>query len=287
MKPKAKTAIVSDSALSLPRRMVEEHHLHLVPLELVFKGRTYLDGYDLEPSEFYRMLKTSDELPVTSAPGPGSFLEVFRRASAEVEGILCLTLASQFSASYDSARAAVEIAKDALPDTPITLLDSRSATGGQALIALESARAALTGEGLEHVAEAAQRVIPKVRVIAFLDTLFYLWRGGRVPKVALWASSILKLKPLMELSQGGVHLVGRPRTRGRAIERLLDIMQERVGQTDLHVSVMHADSPVEAGELKERVASEFHCKELIISEFTPVMGAHTGPGLLGLAFWAE
>ncbi|MBI4298679.1 MAG: DegV family protein [Chloroflexi bacterium] len=287
MRLKAKTAIVSDSALSLPRDVAGEYGLYIVPMKLTFQGRTYLDGYDLEPSEFYRLLRTSDSLPVTSAPDPGSFLEVFSRASDNAEGILCLTVASRLSASYQSAKVALEMAKESLPNTPITLLDSGSAAGGQALIALESAGAALRGHDLEHVTQAAQRVIQKVRVIAFLDTLFYLWKGGRVPKVALWATSIIKMKPIMELFQGEVHLIERPRTRSHAVGRLIDIMHKHVGKADLHVAVMHADDIVGAEELKENIASDFHYKELIISEFTPVMGAHTGPGLLGLAFWSE
>ncbi|MFH1560020.1 MAG: DegV family protein [Chloroflexota bacterium] len=117
--------------------------------------------------------------------------------------------------------------------------------------------------------------------------LHYLARGGRIPRIAAWAGSALRLKPMMELSQGEIRLLGRPRTRQRAIEHLLTIVHERAGDDPIRANVMHAMALDDALTLKERLLTEFNCVETLVSEFTPVMGAHTGPGLLGIAFHRE
>ena len=280
-------AIVADSAISLSQDIVEEYGIHVVPIELIFQGSSYKDGQDLMPSNFYRMLRTSSQLPTTSAPSPETFLQAFERAGIEARSILCLTISSSFSATFNNARIAVDTVKDSFPHLNVELLDTGTAAGGEALIALEAARVAQSGSGLEEVTAAAKRVSARVGLIAFIDTLYFLWKGGRVPRIGLWAASILKIKPLMEMSQGEVNPVAKPRTRSRATERLVSLMRQRVGEAPAHVSVMHADSLEEARALKERIGEEFNCSELFVSEFTPVMGAHTGPGLLGLAFWSE
>ncbi len=283
----AKVAIVTDSASSLPKEIVEQYHLRIVPTQLIFQGHSYSDGVDLEPSQFYRMLRASNHLPTTSAPSPVSFLEAFEKAGKDADSVLCLTLSSSFSATFNNAQMAVEMAKESLPDTSIDVLDTGTAAGGEALVVLQAARTALSGGGLVEVMEAAQKVAEKVNLVAFLDTLYFLWKGGRVPRIGVWVASLLQLKPLLEMSQGQVRLRHKPRTRQRATERLIAMMRDRIGPASAHVSVMHADALEEALALKERIAREFTCSELLISEFTPVMGAHIGPGLLGLAFWGE
>jgi DegV family protein with EDD domain len=124
-----------------------------------------------------------------------------------------------------------------------------------------------------------------VRQLAFLETLHYAWKGGRVPKIAAWAGSLLQVKPLLELSHGEVSLRGRPRTRQKAIDRLLQLVAEDAKGAPLRINVLHAQAPEDALALQQRVERELHCTEVIVSEFAAVVGAHTGPGLLGLAYY--
>ena len=283
----SRVAIVVDSAISLPKKVTEEHGLYVVPMDVVFEGKTYRDGLDMETAEFYERMQESHKLPTTSAPSPASFLEVFRSASQNTNNILCLTLSSKFSRTYESARSAVELAAQSLSNVQISLVDTHTAAGAQALVALAAARSALEGSSVEKVRAVAQEVASRVSLVAFLDTLYYLWKGGRVPKVGLWIASILKIKPLLELSNGEVHMIERPRTRTRATERLLAIMRQRIKEERVHAAVIHAHSFEEAETLRACIASEFECDELFVSEFTPVLGAHTGPGLLGIAFWSD
>lgn len=280
-------SIVVDSAASLSPEMAKRPRLHVVPMGLSFGATTYLDGSDLSPTDFYRMLKESPVLPTTSAPSPASFLDAFRQAAGESRSVLCLTVASRFSASFDSAEAAAREAKEALPDLEVSVLESQSAAGGEGLIALEAWRAATLDAGLNEVRQIAQKLIVQVRLLAFVDTLYYLWKGGRVPRIAHQGASLLRIKPLFELAQGQVRTVARPRTHRRAVRRLIEMMRQRVGPAPIHATVMHADAAEAAEDLRQQVEAEFPCQELFISEFTPVMGAHIGPGLLGIAFWSD
>ena len=174
-----------------------------------------------------------------------------------------------------------------LPGCHIEVVDSKSAAGAQGLIALEAARTAQAGGDLQSVLRRIEELVPKVNLLAFLDTLYYLSKSGRVPRVAAWAGSLLGIKPLTELKLGGAHMLGKPRSRSRATERLLGMMKSRVEARPTHVNVMHADSIEDAERLRGRVEAEINCRELFISEFTPVMGTHLGPGLLGLAFYTD
>ena len=287
MKPKSRVAIVVDSAASLPADMHQRTQLHVVPMRLTFGGLTYLDGLDLSTSDFYRMLRESREIPTTSAPSPSSFLETFRQASEEAETALCLTVASRFSACFNSAMTAVEEAKDALPGFQVSVLDTETAAGGEGLVAVEAWRTAENSGGLAEVLATAQSVIPRVKLLACVDTLHYLRKSGRVPAIAQAGASLLRIKPIFELAQGSVRTVARPRTHRRAVRRLVELMRERVEPGRVHATVMHADAADEAEDLKRQVEAEFSCQELFISEFTPVMGAHIGPRLLGVAFRSE
>ncbi len=282
-----RVAIVTDSTACVPRELVEKYDIRVVPINVIFEDRVYRDGVDMTPDEVYSLLRGAQKLPTTSSPPPGLYLEAYREASKEADGIVSISVSSGLSSIYESSWQAKELAKEELPGVAIEVIDCRTAAGGQAFVVLEAARAAASGLSLAEVAEVAKNMMAKVNVIVVLDTLYYLAKGGRVPKAAAWAGSLLEIKPIIEV-KGEAKLVAGARTKPRGVERLLKIMRERVGTGHpLHVIVMHADAAHEAEKLKERVGSGFDCAELLTAEFTPVMGVHTGPGLLGLAFYVD
>jgi len=284
----AKVGIVTDTIACLPRELVEEYGIKIVPINVIFEDKVYRDEVDITPSEVYRLLKQTDRLPTTSAPSPAAYLEVFREMSQKAESILCITLPPELTMIYQSAMQAKEMAKEELPHTTIEVIDCRTAAGAQGLITLAAARAATADKSLDEVIKVVRDMIPRVHMIAMLDTLFYLAKGGRIPLPAAWAGSLLKIKPFVSVSQGRVRMFTAVRTKRRGVERLLEIMRQRMGsKSRLHVIVMHADVLDEAEGLKRRIISEFDCAEIYVKDFTPVMGVHTGPGLLGLAFYAE
>jgi DegV family protein with EDD domain len=140
---------------------------------------------------------------------------------------------------------------------------------------------------LDAVLQRVKEVLPKVNLFVTFDTLKYLHRSGRVPAVAALVGSLLKVNPIVYVEDGLVKLLEKPRTKARAVQRMAEIMWERIGARPAHIAVIHADVLDEAREFGKEIASRFNCVELIIAEFTPVMGAFTGPGSLGVAFWAE
>ncbi len=282
-----RVAIVVDSSCCLPPDVPEVRAVHVVPHELVLDDQVYRDGIDIQPSQFYQLLKANQYIPTTSAPKPSTFLDAFEKASREAESVLCLTLSANFSATYNSARVAAEMAASKMPNVPIRVMDTHTAAGAHGLIALEAELKAREGASLDQVVARVEELVPKVQLLAFLDTLTYLQRGGRIPKVAAWAGSILGIKPLTEMRMGVARLLEKPRSRAKATQRLLDIAKSRVGNQRVHANIMHAHCLEDALALKEKAGREMNCARLFITEFTPVMGAHIGPGLLGIAFYTE
>ncbi len=282
---KYRVAVVVDSSSCIPKEMQEQYGLHVVPHALIVDGKAYRDGVDMEPGRFYELLRTNQSVLSTASPRPIDFLDAYTEASKKGESVLCLTVSHTFASAYNSARVATEMAASSLPDTPITVVDTRTAAGAMGLITLEAARRAHEGASMEEVLQRVQEIIPKVNLIALLDTLYYLARGGRVPKVAAWAGTLLGMKPIAEMRLGEARLLEKPRSRSKAIERMFALMKEQVSTEPVHANVMHTDALKDAELFRDQVAQTFRCAELFISEFTPMMGAHLGPGLVGVAFY--
>ena len=284
-----KVAVITDSTAALPKDLVQKYDIHVMPLKIIFGDKSYRDGVDITPSEFYSLLRKSDKLPTTSAPSPNEFLAVYRELSRKTNSIACILLSSKLSMSFDAAMQAKKLAEKELKGTRIEVIDSHTSAGALGFAVQEAARTAAAGGTLAEVIEAAQKVISRVQLFAAFETLHYLAKGGRIGKAAAWAGTLLNLKPIITLptSTGEVAPVERPRTKSRAVQRLLELMKERVNAKPVHVNVLHADAPQEAERLKEQVLAQFNCVEIYVSEFTPVMGTHTGPGVLVLTFYPE
>jgi len=284
-----KVAILTDSTCCLPQGLVERYDIRLVPLVIVYAGKSYRDGIDMSPSEVYRIMRRRENLPTASTLSAGDFLDTYRQLSQKAESILCITLTSLQSKIFDAAIVAKEMAKEAVPDTAIEVIDSRAVAGALGFIVLEAARIASQNGELAQAIEAARGMMGRVNFLAMLDTLFYLARTGRIGRAAAWAGSLLDMKPIVEHSPsiGETTPLARPRTKPKAIKHMLETMAERVGDSRVHVIVHHADELEEGEKLKAEIGSRFNCAELYLTEFTPAMGVHAGPGLLAISFYAD
>jgi DegV family protein with EDD domain len=284
-----KVAVVADSTCCLPQEVVEKYDVCVVPLEIIHEGKSYRDGVDITPNEVYKIMRKKENLPTTSTASVGDFLNAYRELSQKAESVLCITVTSLQSKTFEAASAAREVAKEELPNTVIEVFDSRSVAAALGFIVREAARIASEGGGLAEVVEVARSMMGKVNFLAMLDTLYYLARLGRIARAAAWAGNVLDMKPVLEHSPaiGETMPVARPRTRRRAIERMLQIMAARTGGSPVHVMVQHADELEEAKKLAAEIESRFNCVEMYITEFTPVMGVHTGPGLLAIGFYTD
>ena len=246
----ARVGIVTDSTACLPEALVRRHAIQVVPLDLVFDGRVYRDGVDINSEEFYHMLRRASKIPTTSPASPGDYLKVYQELSLWADSILCITVSSKVSAMFDSARAAKDAAAEIIPQTTIQVLDSNTAAMAQGFVVLRAAEAAAQDQSLAQVAHIAQDVMSRVQLMASVDTLDYLAKGGRVPKVAAWSGSLLKVKPIAQMFRGEIGLVEKVRTSPRAMERLVEIMKQRVAEDPVHVAIFHAQADEEAEELK-------------------------------------
>lgn len=280
-------AIVTDSTACIPPEVAERHGIEVVPLHLIFAGRTFVDSLTDDTSEFYDLLRASSERPTTAAPSPGMFLQAIARAARRADAVLCITVSRQFSAMYDSARHAIELAKAESPHADIRLFDSRNAAMAQGFVVLEAARCAATGASIEEVIVRAEAISGGVSLLAMLDTLSYLARGGRVPRVAAWAAGMLQVKPIVRFSASDIKLLARTRTRARALDRMVDLLADATGGRQTHLAVHHAHAFADAERLLAEAAKRVHVVESYLTEFTQVMGLHTGPGLAGFAWWCE
>lgn len=280
-------AIVTDSTACIPPDLADRYGIEVVPLHLIFGGRTFVDSLTTDTREFYELLATSGDRPTTAAPSPGMFLDAIARAAGRADAVLCITVSAQFSAMYDAARQAIEIAKAEAPHADIRLIDSRNAAMAQGFIALEAARAAAAGGTIDEVAARAEAMTERVTLLAMLDTLSYLARSGRVPRAAAWAAGILQLKPIVKFSASGIKLVARTRTRARALDRMLDLLATETAGRPTRLAVHHANAPAAAAGLLAAAERRITIVESYTTEFTQVMGVHTGPGLVALAWYCE
>jgi len=282
-----KVGIVTDSLACLTKELVEQYGIRVVPLSFYFGDKIYKDWVDITPSQAYELFLKDPEAWFSSAPSPMDFLEAFRKVSNQTKNILCVTISSRLSTTYDVAQVAKGQAEAELPGTSIVVVDSQTTTAAEGFVALAAARAAAEGKDLAEVAKTAKEMRERVTFVALLDTVRYVYRSGRIPKVAARAGSILNIRPIFTVSSGVVRTVGIARNKAHGVDRLLKKMRDKVGQNPVHVAVMHAYAPDEAERLKERVSAEFNCAELWLTEFSPLMGYATGTGTLGLAFYGE
>ena len=280
-------AVVTDSIANLTKQMVEQYRIGVVPIMLLVKGKLYRDGVDMSPSEAYELFLQDPESFSTSPASPGHYLEAYRKAGKQAKNILCITLSSKVSTGYEMACVAKEQAKSEIPDTLIEVMDSQNVIAAEGFIALAAARVAAEERDLAEVVKVAEEVRDKVAFVILLDTIRHVYRTGRIPKVASQVGSMLNIRPILTSSSGLIRFKGIVRNREHGINRLLETLRDKVGQSPVHVAVMHAYAPEEAERLKERIASEFNCAELFITEFSPVMGYATGTGTLGFAFYKD
>ncbi len=277
-----KIAVVTDSSATVPQDLAQELDIHVVPLWLNLNGQAFQDGVDMTPGEVYQWLRVSKNIPTTSSPSLGDFVRLYATLERESAGIVSVHLSPSLSATHSTAVAASHL----VDGVPIRVINCHTAAMGQGFVALEAARAAAAGAGLEAVVARATEVASKMNLFATIGTLEYLYRGGRIGGAATLLGTMLQIKPVLYLGNGHVDVFAKPRTKRRAITLMLQQMAELADGQPLHVGILHAGVPEEAEALRQRIEDQFNCAELYVTPLTPVMGAHTGPGVLGVAFYA-
>lgn len=271
--------IVTDSSCDLPEAQTSELGIEVVPLTVRFGDVELVDRQELSVEEFYERMAASEELPQTAAPAPGAFEAAFRRCvDAGADGIVCINLSAQLSATMQSAQTA---AKSLEGNVAIEVVDSRSVTLGLGSMVVWAAEQARAGADVATIANGARDMAARQRVWATLDTLDNLKKGGRIGGAKALLASLLSIKPAISLETGAVEEAGKPRTRGKALRWLADkVLAEPAVE---HLCVVHGQAP-DIEEFLELLAPRYSRDELTLGIIGPIIGAHGGPRVLGVTY---
>ena len=271
--------IVTDSASDIPRAVVDELGITVVPLSISFGEQSYRDGVDLTADEFYARLAATKELPKTSQPPPALFEHAYRHLVTQGD-VVSVHLSAKFSGTVETAR---QVAASVAPDR-ITVVDTHSASMGVGLCAIAAARAARQGASREECAGIAETMATRLHVAVAFETLEYLRRGGRIGRATAFVGGLLKLQPILTVKDGEAFPVTRVRSRAKALEAIA-LWKELAGVTD--IGVFHTTTPEEAAELAARARREVPGATVYEGRFGPVLGVHGGPGMIGVGVVAE
>jgi len=281
----SKIAIVADSTSDIPPDLIQQYNIHIAPLHVTWDNVDYADGVGMTAQEFYSRLRTSDTLPGPGSASVEDFLRIFTDLRGKVDGVVAILLGSQMPST---AVKFSSIAREEVTDLPIEIIDSGIDLVGLGLVVLAAARVAAAGADMETVVGVARETIPKVHIYYTPGDMAYTMRGARVHKVETGPTKEeLKASYIITFKDGKMVPFETHATHEQAVDRMLQLMREQVTDTPLHVAVQYAEVLDEAKSLRDKIASEFNCAELWISEETPVMLSHLGPGTLGLAFYNE
>ena len=281
-------AVVTDSTAYLPPDMVEGYGIHVVPLYVVLAGRSGREGIDIGPGDVARALATRGQTVSTSRPTTGDFVAAYRQALDEgAEKIVSIHLSAELSSTSDAAR----LAAAQVGEHIVTVVDSRSAAMGSGFAVLAAARSAAMGADAAQVASTARDMAATTRTFFVVDTLEHLRRGGRIGSAAAVLGSALAVKPVLHVQEGRVVPLEKVRTSARALNRLVQRAVETAGDEPTSLAVHHLAAAEKAqrlaAELRERVPQ---LRELHVSELGAAIGAHVGPGAVGIVvapFWKE
>jgi len=269
-------AIVTDSTADLPTQLVKARSISIVPLTLNFEGRSLLDGVDIRPSEFYRKLPNATTHPTTSQPAPGRFAETYADLLKDHEAIVSIHISEKLSGTYASAVQGAEMTDP----RRVHVIDSQLVSMSLGLLTLAASEIAAQGAGPEQIVERVNGMREQVQTYFSVATLEFLRRGGRIGRASALLGSVLQVKPVLCIRDGLVTPLERVRTFERALNRVIELTRGVDRGKGLCVIVGHADAEADA----ERVARELEpvAETLMIQPLGPVVGAHAGPGVVGV-----
>ncbi len=278
-----KVTIVTDSTAYLPQELIDPLGISVVPLSLNWDGKTYRDGIDIQPDEFYTRLVKSDTLPTTSQSTVGDYAAVYEKLTNENRDVLTLPISSGISGSINSAIQASKM----FTKTKIEVVETKLVSMALGFQVLAAARAAAAGATLEECTKIAKEAYNHIGVYFVVDTLKYLHAGGRIGGAQRFMGTALRIKPVLEIRGGKIEAVKSVISMNKAIEAMVELVEKDIaGQKPVRVSVFHALAAVEAKELLDLVVKKFDAVEGILSYVSPVIGCHVGPGTLSIAYMA-
>jgi len=279
-------AIITDTDSSLPLDLAARYHIVQVPITIQFGEETYKDVYDMDDAKCFARIDKAGKLPTTAAPAPGKFIEAYQKAfDGGAEQVICLTVSSEVSATYNSA----VTARETLPDRDITVIDTRSLSMGQGFIVLAAANAVAKGATKEEAIAHSLDVRGRSHLYAALATLKYLAMSGRVGHLAAGIANVLNVKPILTIRDGKLDLLERVRTRLKAWDRTIQLAVEAAdGKPIAQAAVIHVNAPQEALQFEQLFRTSLkYTQDVLIAEINPGLAIHSGAGMVGVVFVVE
>ncbi|WP_435925049.1 DegV family protein [Paenibacillus sp. DYY-L-2] len=282
--------IVADSTADVPKAMVEEYGIHIVPMRLAFGDESFLEGIDITVEEFYDKLTKSRDLPTTSQTSPSQYVEVYRNLMQQHPGapIISIHISSGMSGTYQSAVLAKSMLEEETgEDLDITVIDSLCATYGFGLQVVLAARMAKQGAAASEIKDEVERVGKSRRLYFLVDVLDYLQKGGRIRKSAAIVGSLLNIKPILSVDQEGViYPVDKIRGHKKAVSKVIELFKNDFDDLkDVNVAVCDAVNPEGAEEMIRLLSEHFTLHEIVRTSIGAVVGTHVGPGTVAVFVW--
>jgi DegV family protein with EDD domain len=282
----SKVAVVTDSTSYIPEEMLSGLPIYSLPLQVIWDGKVYLDNVDIHPREFYERLQTAKVMPTTSQATPAAFTKMYGQLLEEGYDVFSIHISGKLSGTLDSAHQA----RDQYPGANIELFDSLTTAMALGFQSLLVAKAAKEGATLKECVELATQARANSDVYFVVSTLEFLKRGGRIGGAQAFLGTALNLKPILTVKEGRIEAMERVRTMSKALDRLADIVEQAIdGRKPLHLATLHANAENEAVALLDRCAARVgseNVTDAVLSEVSPTIGTHTGPGTVGVAFMA-
>lgn len=283
--------ILTDTTASIPPYLAAELQIELVPYHVLREGADLRDVLDVKPHEFaeyLRGLKTDAKLPTTSFPSPGEYVEGFRKAAERTREIVALTMTSKGSGAYQACRMAADLVRQEIADLKIEIVDTLQVAMAHGWAAIEAARLAKQGAALEQVHARAQDVASKAKMIQTADTLRYLYMGGRIGRAQHLMANWFDIKPLIGMEDGVISALGTARTRARAYARMVEwVKAQTMHARYTHLAFVHCGAADQAEFLRDLYFQHANCIEEMTTPLSPALAVHSGPGTVGICFFAE
>jgi DegV family protein with EDD domain len=275
--------IVMDSAGEIPEEWRKEFDVEVIPVNIQFENKTYLQGVDLSNDDFYRLADSTGVIPKTSQPTPQQFIELYKKIAQASDTILSLHVTSKLSGTFNSAVMAAQELNDKLKVIPY---DSGSGSAAMGFMCKEVRQLDRAGATIQAILNRLDMIRQNVSIVLTLDTLEYARRSGRVKRLQAALATLINIKPIVILKDGALDMKERVRTRQRALNRVLEIIHERVDDRLVNVAVVHSQSLDAAKQLIQKVNETLHVNELILSELSIGVAANLGPGTIGIIAYA-
>ena len=274
--------IVTDSTTDLPKELLNKYDIEVIPLSVYVDGETYLDNVTITPLEFIEKMKGSSELPKTSLPPVGAFVDTYNRLGENGDTILSIHMTGGLSGTYNAACLAAEMST-----SRVEVIDSQMISQALGFQVIEAAKMARDGHDLVAIVARLKEVLSQTSLFVVVDTLDNLIKGGRIGKAAGWIGSLLSIKPIAMIEKGVYTPLARVRNMSQVIKTLIErFEQDTAGKTVRGIGISHADNLRLAEKLTEQIA-RFTSAPVIVRPATPVITAHTGPGAIGFMYYAE